>query len=293
MSIIARCAHMIAKCLLACGMVVSFPAMALAAQAAGYEVSVSPEVATFGERVVVTVSLKGYDSIESVESIRGLQVDITNIDENILTVDSYKTLIDDTAVFSNKASYNKEQKRVRLAYVNFDGTLPRSYGAVLEMVCTVNASLKDGGSITLPVKVLMQTETDQQVVQNSECVITYGSAPPVESFDVEWGGFEYVYSHGEWNPQTHSYDRAGWSDSGTGYAKVTNNTGESASVEFSFLSTRDEISGRFTDGLAPMEGPKMLGSSESVTAYLELQGKPLAAMNAASIGGVTVSIVKG
>ena len=56
-----------------------------AAENAGIGISVSPETVQAGERVTVTVSLTDYD--EEAVPIRGMQIDVTDVDESILTVE--------------------------------------------------------------------------------------------------------------------------------------------------------------------------------------------------------------
>ena len=139
----------------------------------GFDVKTSPSTVKVGDLVEVSISLKGYtDQAAQADAIRGLQVDITGINPQVLYVESYASLIQDTTAISNTASYNEAGMRVRLAYVQFDDTLPAPCENVLKVVFRVDEDLTESGSITLPVTVKMQT-VSQQITQTGEFTIHY------------------------------------------------------------------------------------------------------------------------
>ena len=62
-----------------------------AATEIGYEVSLSNSVTGIGKEVVLTVALTNYSA--QLDQIRGLQIDIGNIDTNVLSVVSITQLL--------------------------------------------------------------------------------------------------------------------------------------------------------------------------------------------------------
>ena len=258
-----------------------------AAEAVGISTQISPTIAQVGEQVEVIVSLTGYTA-ETV-AIRGLQVDVTGIDTDVLSVVEYTSLIEDPSAISNTASYNTNYQRVRLAYVQFSGTLPAPCADVLKVTFRMNPDLTQDGSITLPVTVKMQTVSGQ-VTLKSDCVIQYTTqAVSVINVDISWGAMEFTYSGGVWNAQTHSYEGAGWSDNGSGFVTVSNSGTQSATASFSYATDRMDISGRFTDETEVLVSAVDLESGRQKTVYLTLHGRPDESLDGA-VGTVTVMI---
>ena len=161
----------------------------------GYEVSLSNSVTGIGKEVVLTVALSNY-SAQS-DQIRGLQIDIGNIDTAVLSVVSYNSLIVDSTAVSNTASYSQNNSRVRLVYANFSGTLPASNGEdgkmkVFEVRFKINGDLDADGQIELPVTVKLQT-TNKQITLNSSSTITYAIQPSsVCSVNVSWSSMNFL-----------------------------------------------------------------------------------------------------
>lgn len=265
-----------------------------AAENAGIGISVSPETVQAGERVTVTVSLTDYD--EEAVPIRGMQIDVTDVDESILTVEdgSYVSLINDPTAVENVAVYQQFNQLLRLLYIRWEGTLAQPYEDVFQMTFLVNPELTEAGSITLPLTAKFQT-TESRVTLNDEIKISYVPAgeqpdPDVVSVDIEWGGMDYAYTEGTWNTDTHSYDNSGWDDGGSGYVKVTNSGNVDTTAEFVFESDREEISGSFTDGANTVSAPLDIAAGQSWIAYLHLSGEPADDLNNTKIGTVTVKI---
>lgn len=265
-----------------------------AAENAGIAVTLSSETVEVGEQVTVTVSLTGYDA--DAVPIRGIQIDVTGVDESILTVadGSYISLIEDSTAASNTAVYQQANQLLRLLYANMSGTLAQSYGDVFQMTFTVNSELTEAGSITLPLTAKIQT-TESRITITDEIVISYVPAgeapnPDIVSVDIEWSGMNFTYTEGTWNAKTHSYDGAGWTDNGTGYVTVNNTGTVDTTATFVFDSNREEISGSFTDGTNAIVGSVDIAAGQSQTAYLLLSGKPAEELSNAKIGTVTVTI---
>ena len=63
----------------------------IASDTVDFNIIASPELTTIGKQVTLTVSLKGYTS--EADAIRGLQVDIDDVDTDVLKVIEYSSLI--------------------------------------------------------------------------------------------------------------------------------------------------------------------------------------------------------
>lgn len=265
-----------------------------AAENAGIAVTVSSETVKPGEQVTVTVSLSGYDA--DAVPIRGIQIDVTGVDESILTVEdgSYVSLIEDSTAASNTAVYQQANQLLRLLYANMSGTLAQPYEDVFQMTFTVNSELTEAGYITLPLTAKIQT-TESRITITDEIVISYAPAgevpnPDIVSVDIEWGGMNFTYTEGIWNPKTHTYDGMGWTGNETGYVTVSNTGTVATTATFAFASDREEISGSFTDGINTITGFVDVAAGQSQTAYLLLSGKPTEELSNTKIGTVTVRI---
>lgn len=254
-----------------------------AASEVGFQATVSHPLVQVGKSVQAQIALTGYTS--QAEAIRGLQVDITGIDPEILAVESYSTLIQDTTAVSNTASFNAANRRVRLAYVQFTGTLPAPCQEVLQVGFRVNENLTEEGSIVLPVTVKIQT-LSRQITKTGEITIAYTpEAVSVVSVDITWGTMEFVYDPGTWNPQTHAYENAGWTDNQTGYITVKNTGTEDTVASFSYETERTDVAGSFSEN-ARID----LATEQETTVYLVLSGKPSEELDKTVIGNVTVRI---
>lgn len=268
--------------------------ISFAAENAGIAVEVSSETVKAGEKVTVTVSLTDYNA-EAVP-IRGMQIDVTGVDESILTVEdgSYVSLIEDDTAAANTAVYQQANNLLRLLYARISGTLTQPYEAVFRMTFLVNPELTEAGTITLPLTAKIQT-TESRLTLHDEITISYVPAgedpdPDVVNVDIEWGGMDYTYTEGTWNAETHSYENAGWDAGGSGYVTVKNSGTVDTTASFSFNSEREEITGSFTDGTNSITGSVDVAAGQSQTAYLLLSGKPKEELDSTKIGTVTVRI---
>jgi hypothetical protein len=261
---------------------------ASATEELGFTVKVNPSAAIPGSQVTVIVSLANYT--ENVAPIRGLQVDITGVDPEVLSVVSYESLIEDEGAFSNTASYNAANRRVRLVYMQLTDTLPAPHEDVLKVVFQVNALLPEDSSLVLPVTVKVQT-TAGQLTLKSECVISGSDdAEPEQSIDITWGDLTYTYTDPVWNPASHSYEGGGWSDNGTGNFTVSNTGNIRTTVEFLYQTERTDISGSFVNVNDKAVEKADLNPGQAETIYLVLRGKPSEDLNHTVIGTVTVRI---
>lgn len=276
----------------------------------GFQVTVSPSDAVApGGQVDVTISLTGYTpTVQADDAIRGIQVDITGVDSTLLSVADKKTLVtqdncsEDADALSNKASFNASKQRVRLLFALSEGTLHATQKELLHVSFRVSDSLTGSGSITLPVAVRIQTQKEQLTLHDA-FTIRYtadaGSETPATSVEVSWGAMTFEYTHGTWNPETHRYEGAGWTDSGTGYVTVTNKGTAQATAAFTYTTDRTDISGSFvheeiTDTGETLDQPissaQAIPSGEAFTAHLRLSGKPAEELSNVTIGTVTVTI---
>lgn len=249
-----------------------------AASTVGHTVSVSNTNVKVGDQVEVVVALTGYtEEAATADAIRGLQIDLTNIDPDVLSVVECTSLIEDATAVSNTASYSDVNERVRLAYVQMTGTLPASVEDVFKVVFQVNSTLTESGSITIPVAVKMQTKS-QQITQNSECTINYSvDTPTVISVDISWGAMEFVYDDGTWDTTSHKWIGGGWNPASQNSNAITvkNNGSSDVKVAFSYASASgyDSISGTFSnsEGTAISEPISLMQNAEQIC-YLNLSG---------------------
>lgn len=265
-----------------------------AAEPAGIAVDVSPEIVEAGETVTVTVSLTGYD--ENAIPIRGIQIDVDDVNESILMLEesSYESLIEDETAAANSAGYLQNLRIIRFLYAQISKTLPQPYEEIFRMTLRVNSELTEEGSLAMPLVAKMAT-TESDVTINDEVVISYVPAdktpdPDVVSVDIEWGAMDYIYTDGDWNTSTHSYENGGWDDGGSGYVRISNTGSIDTTAEFSFIPESDWISGSFTDGVNAITDPVNIAAGGSQKAYLQLSGKPSDELENEKIGSVTVKI---
>ena len=279
--------------LTALAMLFCFSTVANAEGTLGHSVTLSGESVSVGETVTVTVSLTGYTA-DYDDDIEGVQVTVGNIDPNVLTVVSKRSLITDSTAFSNSASYSTKKKQVNLLYMsNISGDpLAKPTSEVLEIVFGIKESVTESGSITLPVTVMIQTS--DQITLKSNCVINYTAEPlTVFNVDITWGSLSYSYSDGTWNPSTHEYEGSGWTCAENSNAvTVANNGDDSVQIGFTYTakSYYGEISGSCKDSGKNTVSSFTLASGNIRTTYLALSGKPNGELSSTAIGQVTVNV---
>ena len=262
--------------------------VAFAAGEVGFHADLDPAQAVIGEEVTMIVSLDEYT--EESDQIRGLQIDIENVDPNILDVVSYESLIiDDTAV-SNTGSHHTDKHLVRLFFAKMQGTLASPCEEVFKVKFRIIPELKGSGEITLPITMKIQTLSGQRIVLNKEHTIRYDLPQETTSVDISWGALNYTYNEGTWNPDTHRYEGEGWDDHESGFVTVRNNGDSSIRSEFIYESLFSEISGSFKNDADAVDAPIMIDPDTESKIYLELQGKPGRPLQHEQIGTVTVRI---
>ena len=278
--------------LLCLAMLMCFPLTVKAESALGHTVSLSSDSVIVGEIVTVTVSLTGYTA-DTEENIRGVQIDVTNVDSTILSVEDKQSLIVNSAAASNTASYSTANKRVRLLYADYTNYLSKPCSDVFQIKFKIKETVTESGSITLPVTVKIATATEN-ITLKSNCVINYTAEPlTVFNVDITWGSLSYSYSDGTWNPSTHEYEGSGWTCAENSNAvTVANNGDDSVQIGFTYTAKSDysEISGSFKDSGNNTVSSFTLASGNSRTTYLALSGKPNGELSSTAVGQVTVNV---
>lgn len=262
-----------------------------------YTVNCSNSNPAIGNEITIKIALTDYKNIE--KKIRGLQIDITNIDKSIFEVVEHHTLIDETGVASNMTSYSEANNRVRLVYANINGTLGDSVTDVMELKLKINHGLTEEGSISLPITLKIQT-TDVgapgRITQKTSLDINYKIKSEIISANVEWGNMEFTYSDGQWNPATHQYEDGGWKcESGSNKITVNNNSDIDivSSAQYVPSEGYSEISGKITDENGNEVTENTIGSGNTASTFLVLSGKPNQEFEEQNIGSVKVTIFKG
>lgn len=271
-----------------------------AADSFGFQITATPsDTVQPGDTVEVVVSLTGYTAeAAATDAIRGVQVDITDVDSSVLNVvdNSFQSLIDDSAAASNTASYQPKKMLVRLLYAKMSGSLAAPQEGLLAVTFQVRKDLTESGSITLPVKVKI-TKTDRtSLTLTDSFTINYeadaGSETPITSVDVSWGGMSFTYTDGTWSPETHRYEGGGWTDDGTGSVTVANTGTADVTATFAYQTARTDITGSFIQAGAA-DTPvttAAVSAGNSITVWLTLDGKPTESLANTTIGTVTVTI---
>lgn len=272
------------------------PLSVSAAESYGYEVIIDPSPVAIGEEVTLTFRLTDYTEAKS--GIRGFQIDITDVDDVLHEAVCTSLVTDTENLLSNTAKYQTSRDIVRHAYVKMSGTMSYADDDLLEVKFVIPETYTAAGILSLPLQVLIQNEAGDKLTYTSTIEINYAPAGEIPdqpgtdlvSVDVAWGSMEFIYTEGTWNSSTHSYDGAGWTDNGTGYVTVSNTGTVDTTATFAFESSREEISGSFTDGTQEITGSVDVASGQTQTAYLILSGKPTEDLSSTKIGTVTVKI---
>lgn len=258
----------------------------------GVKHTISPSEVKAGEEVDVTIALTGYTAATAAENeIRGLQVDITNVDTSILEVVDHQSLIMDAAAASNTTSYQSSKKLVRLLYAQYSGTLAAPCKEVMQIKFRVKSDLTKSGSITLPVTTKISMTGGKSLTLTSEIVITYKvDETEVTSVEIVWGAMEFTYTDGTWNSTKHSYEGGGWTDSGSGYVTLNNVGTTDAVATLTYQPKRSEVTGSFVDTAGQAVSTVSLGTGKNAKVYLRLSGRPSETLDKAVLGSVTVRI---
>lgn len=237
---------LLALCLIVTVMTVNV----VAAETFTYKISVSTTTPTIGSQIDVVISLSNYAELSG--KIRGLQIDVTNIDTSILEVVSHSTLFEDTTAASNITSYQTSKSLVRYVYLHMSSSLDKSVTDVMKFSLKINEDLTEDGSITLPVVIKIGTMDKQNITLNDSLTINYKTASSnVTSVDVTWGSMEFVYDDGRWDTEAHKWTNGGWSPVTTDSNLITvkNNGNNDVKANLTYKSTTDyaKLNGTFVD----------------------------------------------
>lgn len=220
-----------------------------AAETFTYKVSATTTTPAIGNEFDVVISLTNYADLES--EIRGLQIDVTNIDTNIFEIVSHSTMIEDTSAASNKTSYQETKDLIRYVYLSLSGSMDKSVTDVMEFRLKIKDNLTEDGTITLPITLKIGTKTEN-ITLNDFLTINYKTrSTSVVCVDVSWGSMEFNYDDGVWNSEDHKWTDKGWKPSAADSNLITiKNTGDTdVKMQLSYApsSNYSELNGTFVD----------------------------------------------
>lgn len=221
-----------------------------AAETFTYKISATTTTPKIGEEFEVTISLTNYANISS--EIRGLQIDVTNIDTSVVEVISHSSMFEDETAASNKTSYQINKNLVRYVYLHLSGSIDKSVTDIMKFRLKIKDDLMEAGSITLPIVLKIGTMDKQSITINESLTIDYSKESSTKmSVDVTWGSMEFIYDDGVWDDEKHRWVNGGWKPSTENSNLITvKNTGTTnAKVALSYnpLSSYDELNGIFVD----------------------------------------------
>lgn len=104
---------------------------------------------------------------------------------------------------------------------------------------------------------------------------------------------EFTYTDGEWQPESHTYAEGEWTPDADGGNVITvkNNGNMAVNVTITYAKTLTEVEGSFTDESDnAITSPFALVATEEKKIKLILNGKPSGALDAQTLGSVTVTI---
>jgi hypothetical protein len=214
-----------------------------------YEISATTTTPTIGSEFEVAISLTNYAEMES--GIRGLQIDVTNIDPDVLEVVSHSAMLTEITAASNKTSYSSTGNYVRYVYLKISGTMDKTATDLMKFRLKVKDTLTEDGTITLPITIKIGT-TSENITLKDSLTINYTTASAnVSSVDVSWGSMEFIYDEGEWDTESHKWVNGGWEpsaeDSNLIAVANTGNTDVKMQLSYATNDTNDDLSGSFTD----------------------------------------------
>ncbi len=220
-----------------------------AAETFSYKVSATTTIPTIGNEFEVVISLTNYAELAS--EIRGLQIDVKNIDSDVFEVVSHSSMLTDATAASNKTSYSSSSEYVRYVYLKLSGTMDKSVTDVMKFRLKVKDSLTEDGTITLPITLKIGT-TSENITLTDSLTINYTLVPTnVVNVDVSWGSMEFIYDDGEWDTENHKWINDGWKPSSTDCnlisVKNTGNTGVKMQLAYTTKGSENNLNGKFTD----------------------------------------------
>lgn len=236
--------------LVLCLTLFTLPMSVAAAETFTYNISTTTATPSIGSEFDVVISLTNYANLAS--KIRGLQIDVTNIDTSKLEVISHSTLIEDTTAASNKTSYQTAKNLVRYVYLHLSGSLDKSVADIMKFRLRVKDDLIESGSIILPIAIKIGTMDKQNITLKDSLTINYKkNSSDVISVDVTWGSMEFTYDDGTWDNENHKWVNGGWKPSTMDCNLITVKNYGSADVkiELSYFPKEkyNNLSGSFVD----------------------------------------------
>lgn len=232
-----------------CLMALVLPTSVFAAETFTYKVSATTTTPSIGSEFEVVISLTNYDSVDA--EIRGLQIDVTNIDTSVFEIVSHSTMINDTSAASNKTSYSSSKNYIRLVYLQLAGSMDKSVTDVMKFRLKVKSDLTEDGSITLPISLKIGTMSENITLTDSLTINYQEASSSTVSVDVSWGSMEFTYDDGTWDDEKHKWVNNGWKPSTTDSNLITvKNTGSTdVKMELSYnsLSPYNDLNGAFID----------------------------------------------
>lgn len=232
-----------------CLMVLALPMSVVAAETFTYKDSATTTTPSIGSEFEVVISLTNYDSLDA--EIRGLQIDVTNIDTSVFEIVSHSTMISDASAASNKTSYSSSKNYIRLVYLQLAGSMDKSVTDVMKFRLKVKSDLTEGGSITLPITLKIGTMSENITLTDSLTINYQQASSSTVSVEVSWGSMEFTYDDGTWDDEKHKWVNNGWKPSTTDSNLITvKNTGSTdVKMELSYnpLSYYNGLSGTFVD----------------------------------------------
>lgn len=233
-----------------CMIILACPINAVAAETFTYKISATTTTPRIGEEFEVTISLTNYADIDG--EIRGLQIDVTNIDTSKLEVISHTSLLDDATAASNKTSYQPAKNLVRYVYLHLSSSMDKSATDIMKFRLKIKDDLTEDGSITLPIVLKIGTMDKQNITLNDSLTIQYSTASSeMVSVDVSWGTMEFVYDDGTWDTTSHKWQNGGWKPAKTDSNLITvKNTGTgNVKIQLSYVpkSSYSGLHGTFVD----------------------------------------------
>ncbi len=257
-----------------------------------YSVTSSVKNPPVGSEFKVSISLTNYDT--TVENIRGLQIDVTNLDTEVFEIISHSTSIVDATAASNKTSYSSSNNRIRLTYASVSGTLAKDTKEVMSITLKVKDTITTSGNISIPVKVMI-VSTDGNTTQNSTLEINY--VIPTLNVDITWGAMEFNYDDGEWDSSTHKWINSGWKPAAENGNLITiqNNSTVPVSATLSYKSSASypSLTGTFSNGTSSITQPiSFEANSAKKNFWFSLSGKTEERWsdNYITVGTITITI---
>lgn len=236
---------LLALCLIASVMTINVAA----AETFTYKVSATTTNPTIGNEFEIVISLANYAELTS--EIRGLQIDVKNIDSDVFEVVSHSSLLTDDTAASNKTSYSSSGEYVRYVYLKLSGTMDKNATDIMKLRLKVKDALTEDGTITLPITLKIGTKSDNITI-NDSLTINYTLLPAnVVNVDVSWASMEFIYDDGEWDTESHKWINNGWKPSTDNSnlisVKNTGNTDVKMQLSYSIIDSNNNLSGKFTD----------------------------------------------